>query len=190
MPVRHQNGFTLVELLVALSLLALTGLISWKGLDHVARQRSRAELETQATEQVMRTLAQLDRDFGQRVPDALFLGATQGSGRVLPLAIDISGDTKGNARLTLLRMYRGASRNVIYIVDGTELVRHSSSEDPAGDRDSVLMLGEVQRLEVRLLIDGRWTEPRESSAGGRRASAVEIAIERSSGERYVEVLQL
>ena len=64
------DGFTLVEMLVAVSLLGLLGVISWRGLDQVIALRTRVNDETVEIERVVRTIAQIDRDIDMRVADA------------------------------------------------------------------------------------------------------------------------
>lgn len=187
---RGYGGFTLVELLVALFLLALVGLISWRGLDHVAGQRAHADAETLAAERVLRTLAQIERDFGQRIPDALFVGTYVGG--VLPLALQVATDDQGQVRLRVLRRHpdsRGA-RDVTYAVENSRLVRRLAAEDATRDADIVPVLDAVLRLGVRFLVDGQWVEPRLLQRAASRATAIELAIEREGGERYLQVLQL
>lgn len=190
MAAHEPRGFTLVEVLVALSLLALVGLIAWRGLDHVAEQRSRADADTLATDRVLRTLAQMERDFGERIPDALFVG-NSGVGGVLPRALKAETDGEGNIRLRVLRRHAGVhgARSVTYAVEDSWLMRHLSAEGSAGPTDTVSML-EASRLEVRFLVNGQWTDARRLRADDARAAAIELTIERENGERYIQVLQL
>jgi general secretion pathway protein J len=186
-----RGGFTLVEVLVALSLLAIVGLIAWRGLDHVSAQRARADADTAATDRMLRTLAQIDRDLGQRIPDALFAGRYSASG-VLPLALQVATDEEGRVRLRVLRRLPGALgvRYVTYAVEGSKLMRYLAAEDAKRDPDAVLMLDAVRRMDVRFLVAGQWAASRLVQNARSRATAIEFAIERESGERYVEVLQL
>jgi general secretion pathway protein J len=188
---RIDRGFTLVEMLVALTLLALTGTIAWRGLEHVAEQRARADDETRATERVLRTLAQMERDFAQAIPDALFAGRS-GQEAVLPLALQIAADEEGAIRLTLLRRVAGPHgvRRVTYAVEEASLVRHLSAEDPARVADTVVLLDSVSSLGVRFLLEGVWVEPKNLPPAGRRATAIELNVERADGRRYVQVLPL
>lgn len=64
MKTRHrlQQGFTLIEVLVALVLLALVSLISWRGLDAVQNVGQRLDARAEDTLSLVRTLAQLERD--------------------------------------------------------------------------------------------------------------------------------
>ena len=127
------RGFTLVEVLVALSLLALTGVIAWRGLDQVSSQRARADAETLATDRVLRSLAQMERDFGQHIPDALFAAPTDTAG-TLPRAVKVFVGAEGNIRLDVLRRLPSPHgvRNVAYSVEGSSLVRQllTAPSDP------------------------------------------------------------
>jgi general secretion pathway protein J len=185
------RGFTLVEVLVALSLLALTGVIAWRGLDQVSSQRARADAVTLATDRVLRSLAQMERDFGQHIPDALFAARTD-TGGTLPRAVKVFVGAEGNIRLDVLRRLPSPHgvRNVAYSVKGSSLVRQLLTGDEARDEDSVVMLEAVRRMDVRLLIGGRWVPASRVTPGSGRAAAIEVAIERENGERYDQILQL
>ena len=80
---RGARGFTLVEMLVAVSLLGLLGVISWRGLDHVIDQRERISRQDAQIERLIRTIAQIERDIDERVADALMVERT-GTSDVLP----------------------------------------------------------------------------------------------------------
>jgi general secretion pathway protein J len=190
---RRGAGFTLVELLVAMSLLAVMALIAWRGLEHVIAQRARVDADTAETGRVLRTLAQIERDLAQRVPDALFAGR-YGAGGVLPFALQFAADDDGRERISVLRTQPGtrAARTVMYAVEDAQLVRHLADASGKQDIDRVKMLDSVRSLEIRVLIDGQWTAPLllATVAGGGRATAIRFTIERNGGVRYVQVLQI
>lgn len=186
------TGFTMVELLVAISLLGLLAIISWRGLDHVVAQRARVDADAADTDRVLRTLAQIERDLEQRVPDALFAGG-YGGGGVLPLALRF-GDSEGRQRITLLRTYPGTrgARAVAYVVENSQLVRHLQDASGTQEFDRVSMLDAVRSFEIRVLVDGQWKAPLllEAVANGVRATAIRFTIERQGGGQYVQVLDI
>ncbi|MFU2026437.1 type II secretion system protein J, partial [Bordetella avium] len=57
-----QQGFTLIEVLVAISLMALVSVMAWRGLRQVADARERIDSQSADTDQVMRAIGQLSRD--------------------------------------------------------------------------------------------------------------------------------
>ena len=184
-------GFTLVEILVAISLLAVLGVMAWRGLDHVVAQRTHVEADSADTDRVLRTLAQIERDIAQRVPDALFVGRYGGRAS-LPLALQLSQD-EDRDRIAVLRTLSGTqgARTVLYAVEDAQLVRHLSDETGKRDADRVTMLDAVRSLEIRLLVQGQWATPEQIDAtAGIRATAIRVTIERNDGARYVQVLQI
>jgi general secretion pathway protein J len=188
---RRSAGFTLVEILVAISLLAVLGVMAWRGLDHVVAQRAHVDADTTDTDRVLRTLAQMERDLAQRVPDALFAGL-QGSAASLPLALQLSRDD-GRDKIAVLRTLPGTqgARTVLYAVEDAQLVRHLADETGKHDADRVSMLDAVHSLEIRLLVQGQWiTLEQMDAAASNRATAIRLTIERNDGARYVQVLQI
>ncbi len=62
----RQAGFTLIEVMVAIMLMAVVSLIAWRGLDSVTRADGHLKAGTEQTEELLRTLNQLERDVAQR----------------------------------------------------------------------------------------------------------------------------
>jgi general secretion pathway protein J len=62
----HQQGFTLIEVMVAIMLMAVVSLIAWRGLDSVTRADAHLQASTEQTQALLRTLNQLERDVALR----------------------------------------------------------------------------------------------------------------------------
>jgi len=62
----RQTGFTLLEVMVAILLMAVVSLIAWRGLDSVTRADSHLQASTEQTEALLRVLNQLERDVELR----------------------------------------------------------------------------------------------------------------------------
>ena len=99
---RLTSGFTLVEMLVAIALLGLVGVISWRGLDYVAGQRDRIDRDTDELSRILRVLSQLERDVAQRVPDVM-LPAPSASG-LLPVSMAVMAAADGSVALEIVRL--------------------------------------------------------------------------------------
>jgi general secretion pathway protein J len=78
---RSQSGFTLVEVLVALSLMAVLAGMAWQGLDGIARARTISQERVEQTLRLNTVLAQWEQDLQSvfdtnLVPALAFDGAT------------------------------------------------------------------------------------------------------------------
>ncbi|WP_165676276.1 PulJ/GspJ family protein, partial [Metapseudomonas otitidis] len=62
----RQRGFTLIEVMVAILLMAVVALIAWRGLDSVSRADEHLRLATERDDALLRALNQLQRDLDQR----------------------------------------------------------------------------------------------------------------------------
>jgi prepilin-type N-terminal cleavage/methylation domain-containing protein len=186
------RGFTLIEMLVAVGLVALMGVICWRGLAFIANQRASIEQETTELAQLVRAFAQLESDLGQRLPDiALPARATTPE---LPLAVAIGSGTDGSAQLEILRtVATGVAEShpvrVLYHVDARGLVRSTGMDD-------VLVLPSVARFQVRVSAGGFWLDAGQAQAMQQavrpftRAGAIEIMVDDREGSRYVKVIAL
>jgi general secretion pathway protein J len=188
----RRTGFTLVEVLVAITLFALLAAMTWRGLDQVMAQRARIDADATETQRVLRTLAQLERDIAQRVPDRLFAGR-YGVGGTLPLALRVASAGEGRDALDVLRFDAGAAVLAVgYAVEEDWLVRRAQGAGGSPPAPPVRLLAQVRRFDVRVLLGGQWTAPEQipSRLSAGAATAMQITLERADGARYVEVLAL
>jgi general secretion pathway protein J len=65
---RQARGFTLVEVLVALAVMAVIAGMAWQGLDAMVRSREAAQVSSQATLRTSIALAQWERDLWAVLP--------------------------------------------------------------------------------------------------------------------------
>jgi general secretion pathway protein J len=193
-------GFTLVEVLVALSLLAILGVISWRGLDYVTAQRERVDRETDELAGILRVLSQLERDVAQRAPDFM-LPARKEPG-MLPPSLAVAHGKGGAIALEILRIAPGTggparAQRVIYRLSDATLTRSVSPPGtrwpPAPAADPVALLPGARRFAVRVMAGGFWSELGKGEAGVQPptpATALEVAIETADGARYVRIFAL
>ena len=187
-------------MLVAIALLGLLGVISWRGLDYVTGQRERIDRDTEELSRVLRVLSQLERDVAQRAPDVM-LPAPSTPG-LLPASIAVMAAADGAVALEIVRIAPRAggparAQRIVYRIADAALRRSAS---PAGTdlpiaqaADPVELLPGARRLAVRVFSGGFWSEMGTGEAGVQppaRATGLEVAIENADGARYVRVFAL
>jgi type II secretion system protein J len=184
------KGFTLIEMLVAVTLMAVMGIVCWRGLAFVANQRASIEVEALELANLVRAFAQIERDLAERLPDTA--APARATTPELPLAISIAPGANDSIELEILRTVpdhaaQSHALHVLYRLEPRGLVRQTASGE-------VLVLPGVARLQIRIFSSGFWIEPaREPPSSVRpfgRANALEIAVEDGRGARYVKVLAL
>ncbi|MDR2308477.1 MAG: prepilin-type N-terminal cleavage/methylation domain-containing protein [Paucimonas sp.] len=63
---RRQSGFTLIEVMIAIVLMALVSLIAWRGLDSVSRADRHVRQASEDNQALLRVFQQLERDLALR----------------------------------------------------------------------------------------------------------------------------
>ena len=86
---RHAaRGFTLIEVMIAITIMGVLALICWRALDSVASSDQRLRRADAETTTALRILQQFQRDIEMRADDALMNGAVRPADqpqRLLPL---------------------------------------------------------------------------------------------------------
>ncbi|UII73652.1 prepilin-type N-terminal cleavage/methylation domain-containing protein [Pseudomonas sp. HN11] len=195
-----QQGFTLIEVMVAIMLMAVVSLIAWRGLDSVTRADQHLQASSEQTEVLLRALNQMQRDISLRA--SVELVATEVAQDEAPnteglAAVTVrSSDSKG-FRLDVIRSAPVAGdglQRVRWWLKGDSLYRAAA---PARDRyplpaakDGVVVLTGVSDFQVRVWeTDKGWRQ----LSGNRREDppGLEISLVRQTPqgvEKYRQVV--
>jgi general secretion pathway protein J len=185
-----KGGFTLVELLVAISIMSLVAIIAWRGLSALVATRDRLGPEADDVRALLTVFGQIDRDLAHAVNPALVLS---GSSPVTVQTVD------GSPALQILRFAEpladGASavQQVTYtVVDGALLrqcsapvrsVQAAASANPS----TVRLITGVTSIQVRFWrVNQGWIVPAPDDATP--PPGVEVVVNRSDGTSLRRVL--
>ncbi|MBV6274015.1 prepilin-type N-terminal cleavage/methylation domain-containing protein [Alcaligenaceae bacterium CGII-47] len=190
--IRSQQGFTLIEVLVALVLLSLLSVMSWRGLDAVDRAGSKLDARAEQVLALSRTLGQLERDILLRAgPDIVPSGILWSEHDGLSLV-----RSAGAGQWQQLRWY--LQGDVLFRAAGTPSYRLPL---PKADAGAVAVLHGVHAWAVRVWRPGQgWVNPAvaaDTSGAGATpepiATGLEISIYRNDparGSPYLKVVVL
>ena len=159
---RAARGFTLLELLVAVALLSVLTVLTWRGMDSVLRGRDRIVSASDELRSLSVAMAQMEEDLRRSWPIRL-LGLPEPS-----ISFSMATDREP-ASLALLRETRGADavqvQRVIYrLRDGVFERGFSAWAAPSPDGTQQVpvapftwqpILREVQAVDFRGWLDGR-----------------------------------
>ena len=192
---KSQQGFTLIEVMVAIMLMALVSVIAWRGLDSVTRADQHLQASTEQTEGLLRALNQMQRDISLRASVELAEPGTAKDAGLAAVTVR-SSDSKG-FRLEVIRSAPATGdglQRVRWWLKGDSLYRAAA---PARDRfplpaakDGVVVLAGVSDVQVRVWDkDKGWRQ----LSGNKREEplGLEISLVRQTPqgvERYRQVV--
>ncbi|WP_459618327.1 PulJ/GspJ family protein [Bordetella sp. 2513F-2] len=153
---RAQRGFTLIEVLVAVALMALVSLMAWRGLAQVATTREAIGRNAEDNDMVIRTLGQMDRDLAET-----YLGSGTSVRTMLPAGVTVPPGS-GAPQLRIVRAAPGLPgwwQQVVWQLRPDGLWRYAGAP---GDRyplpepqSGALVLPDVTAMQVRAWVPGR-----------------------------------
>lgn len=140
---QRQAGFTLIEVVIAIMIMAVISLISWRAIDSVALTSRRLDQHTEEALALQRAFDQFERDIGARSPDLAESAApaapeAQAASdaqeaepqpvlpQLLPEAIRVSGMKTPAPRIDIIRGAPGrpdARQRVVWERRGGNLIR-------------------------------------------------------------------
>lgn len=171
---RFARGFTLLELLVALSIFAAIGVMAWGGLSSVMRQQAQTEKYSDRMQDLQRAYRILQRDLEQFVDRSI----RNEFGDVLP-ALMAGGNYRGVefsriGRPNPANFLRSNVQRVAYLMDDDRLLRRSwrvldRSQDTLPDQQ-VLVEG-AQNFTMRYMDQNKKWQDRWPPTAALGASA-------------------
>ena len=153
-PARRQRGLTLIELMVALAIFAVLGVLSYRALAEVSTSRTRLEDGFERWRSVGRAMQRIDADLLQLVAPAAS-ASTTANVQASP-ALLLTRAASGGAELQLLRLdeARGVRRVGYRLVDGRLDWLRWSGRDAFGEPTVEPLLGNVRNVRWRFLTGG------------------------------------
>lgn len=184
---KHRTeGFTLLELLVAIGLMALLSVLGYRGLDSLLRSRDNLGRRDEALALLAQTWTWLERDLSALLP------ATASAG-VAPRVI-VSPDEHGQPILTLTTAHadtadgRRTPRSVSYRIAGGSLERRERPAVAVGGKvgdDELLLLVPSAAWQIEQWVDGRgWTAGESFQVV--RPVAIKVSL-RTAGSNFVRL---
>ena len=183
----RRPGVTLIELLVAISILAIVAVLGWRGLDGIVRARVALTANLDQTRAMQLTFAQMQSDCAQVIPATLIT-------QHLPVVADPS-------RLMMVRYVHGEDQPtrlqvVTYRVrDGLLTRRESTATRDLGEldvawqaaasdvnvADALVLQSDVTAITMRLWQEGAsWRSPPppgEVTSTGTPFTGLEVALQ-------------
>jgi len=193
-----QQGFTLIEVLVALALMALLSVISWRALDMVERSDARLQASADDTLALVRVLGQIESDIGRHANDDILPASPRWNPSARTGALLPPGIQWNDPVLSLVRSAEGGAWQKVAWGKENGTLRRAAGPAvrtlPLPEvRMGEVMLEHVNVFAVRAWIPGQgWTLP--GLAGPQRsATGLEITIGRQRDGRdeiYRKVMEL
>jgi general secretion pathway protein J len=200
------RGFTLIEMLVAIAILAVVSLLSWKGLDSITRARDAVSAEIGTQRGMQALFGQLEADLRDAVREpaatSTLSGVLFGAGELIVLRQAPAPET-GALRYALVR----------YRIRDQQVVRASRTVHTPQELDALLQASEgwngaaeqvlveaATSMSWRIWSPQGWRTP-GGDEGTRLATAlpiadnkavpiaaVELQLERTDGERFTRAV--
>jgi general secretion pathway protein J len=165
-PVGRQRGFTLIEVMVAVMLMAIVSLIAWRGLDSVSRTDAHLKASGEDQARLLRALNQLARDIDLRATTELDQPPLPGLGETQRPREAVMSVRSQGGRMDLIRTsprQDGTLQSVRWWLKGGTLYRAASAPQTRlplpGPKAGVAVLDGVRTVQWRAWQPGKGWKP-------------------------------
>lgn len=154
-----QRGLTLIELMVALAIFAVLGVLSYRGLAEVATSRTHLEAGFERWRAIGRGMQRIDTDLLQVVSPASTPVQSPEAALSAP-AMLLGRHASGGPELQFLRLddALGVRRVGFRLVDGRLEWLRWSGRDALGEPSTAVLLDGVRAMRWRFLLDNVRTD--------------------------------
>lgn len=175
--IRHRtSGFTLVELLVALTILSLLSFLAYKGISALLLGERRLEEGTRRMQMIDRFFAEFERDIIYAAPRPVRISGSA----IEPALLAAPIDAQGNYRINLSRFASAPDEppqriGYLFSIPNIRLAATARMDFAAADEPSANVLDGLRSVSVRFQdADGRWAATWPPTA---RTDAMPVAVE-------------
>lgn len=175
-----RNGFTLVELLVAIAIFAVLSALGWQVFDYMNKVKSRNVMHEAALEQLQMGYQQLLKDTAQIVPMSATVNNQQEPALLLQngrLSFSKAGVTdplqQGLAAYERIEYRYDANQKIVYRLKYLHLDRDAQLQPISSE-----LMTDVERFEITVLnpnVVNQW--PQETTQSDRLPRGVEIQLQ-------------
>lgn len=175
--VRHL-GITLIELLVALTIFSVIGVLSYRALTQASLSEQRIAADLGRWRGIARTFRLMDNDFVQLTKDFTPSSARSEASAATASALRHLPQT---SEIQILVLDQGVPRRIAYrrLADKIEWERWQGRE-ASGESEREQLLGEVRELRWRFLHQNQWLDRWSPNDPFALPDAVEASIETAS----------
>jgi general secretion pathway protein J len=182
------RGFTLVELLVAITVLAIVAVLGWRGLDGIVRSREQLTSEMEQTRGIQLAFAQLQSDLEQVADQADLLNGHQNlvadNTRLVFIRTVLAENAPTQLQVVSYRIRDGVltRRESPYTRDLLQLdaLWQAGLSDTGDVQREVALHKGVNGMAVRIWENGVWRTP-DGSASSSATSAASSGTDANAG---------